>query len=721
MRIKLFPKFLIFITLLSIVPLVIIGILTIDVNQRMLQTEVLEHYTKITTSLAEKIDEKIASIDRRMGFVIATQTQEGAGGLSDYDQIRILRSLLSASDDFIRASIIESSGNEIVASNPQFEKTPPNPQNYLKNKFFCEVKKTKKYQITPLYYEKKSGMDVEHPAIDFYFPFLDNYILKICVSFESISEIVNETRKGKTGYIYIVDKDGKIIFHKDKNRAISFEDVSGEPIVKESLARAGIGSREFCSKNGIEIIGAFAPVKKLGWSVIFQQTKAEAYSTLLKMRRNAIITIGLVLLLAISVAYLLASSLSKPILKVIDISKNVARRDFTKKIKIKTRDEMADLANNFNQMIDELAHYTKMQADELSAIVYSINDGLVLTDEHNKIVLMNNVAAKIFDIARDSADLLFNVIKNDELLSALKYVSERPGVVREVDLTKDRPFFVSISTQIINDPDKNTVVGIIFVLRDVTGEKEIEKMKEDFFHGITHDLRNPLTSMLGFLKFLIDGSVGELNDKQKYFLEIINKSSHRLLGMINDILDVAKLEVGKMELSLINFDIKNTAERVCSGMMSKAIESRIELINEAPSITLSADEGLIERVLVNLVGNALKYTPSEGRVSITAKEISETGVEWGELGMGKEGAVEVAVVDTGEGIPQEYVDKIFDKFQQVTGRSKGGTGIGLTITKYIVEAHLGKIRVESRLGEGSKFIFTIPKNLKKNKSGEICV
>ncbi|MBI5573894.1 MAG: Cache 3/Cache 2 fusion domain-containing protein, partial [Elusimicrobia bacterium] len=593
-------------------------------------------------------------------------------------------------------------GDEVVASNPKFEKSPPVPKNYLKNEFFLEIKKSHKYVIVPIYYEQ------EKPSIDFYFPLANNYILKICVSLDSISEIVDETRIGKTGHIYIVDKAGRIIFHKDKNRAINFEDVSEEPIVKEAILRAMVGSQEFVSKNGIEMIGAFAPVKKLGWSVIFQQTKSEAYSFVYKMRNTATIIIFAVLFLSILVSYILAGSLSKPILKVIDVSKNVAAGDFTKKVVIKSIDEMSDLAVNFNNMITELSHYTKMQADKLSAIVYSINDGLILTDENNKIVLMNNRASEILGIPRDTKESIFDIVKNEMLVSAMKQVYEKPEKVLEIDLSQARPFFVSVSTQIITDPDERKIVGIIFIMRDITGLKEVEKMKEDFFHGITHDLRNPLTSMLGFLKFLLDGSVGPINEKQKHFLDIVNKSSNRLLGMINDILDVAKLEVGKMELSLIRFDIKNLSERVCDSMMSKAIEGKLELsCLQMPSITISADEGLIERVLINLVGNAIKYTSSGGKVTVTAKE--------------KNTDVQIAVIDTGEGIPSEYLDRIFDKFQQVTGKSRGGTGIGLTITKYIVEAHLGKIWVESELGKGSQFIFSIPKGLKKNDKGEICI
>src|SRR3989339_1228858 len=664
----------------------------------MLQTMMLEHYIKITTSLAEKVDDKIGNIDRRMSFVIATQNQEY---LSTFEQMNILRNVLIASDDFARASIIDKSGDEVVASNPKFGKNIYKPKNYLNDKYFLTVKKTKKYQVSPLYYEQNQ------PMIDFYFLLLDKYVLKVSVSLENIAQVVEETNVGATGHVYIVDNNGKIILHKQREMAISRQDVSDEPVVKEAIMKAGVGSKEYISKNGIAMIGAYAPVNKLVWNVIFQQNNSEAYSSMIKMRRNAVITIIIVFLLSISIAYVLAKSLSNPILKIIDVSKRVANGDFSQRVNIKTHDEMHDLAENFSEMINKLSIYTKMQADKLSAIVYSINDGLILTEENNRIVLLNDKAAKILNIPKDSKASLFEIVKNEKLSNALKQISEKPDTIKEVDLSSDKPFIISVSTQIITDPMKKTVVGIIFIMRDVTGAKEVEKMKEDFFHGITHDLRNPLASMLGFLKFLLDGSVGQVNEKQKYFLEIINRSSNRLLGMINDILDIAKLEVGRMELNLKQFDLKETAEKVCDSLMSKAIEGKIKLSSEIISTNITADESLIERVLINLVSNSLKYTFPDGKVTISSKENEEN--------------IEVSISDTGEGIPSEYLDKIFHKFQQVSGRSKGGTGIGLTITRYIIEAHFGKIWVESKLKEGSKFSFSIPKGLKKDEKGEVIV
>ena len=158
---------------------------------------------------------------------------------------------------------------------------------------------------------------------------------------------------------------------------------------------------------------------------------------------------------------------------------------------------------------------------------------------------------------------------------------------------------------------------------------------------------------------------------------------------------------------LKQFDIKDVAVKVCDGLMAKAMEGKIKLSCEMVSMNIVADEGLVERALINLVSNSIKYTRMEGEVKILSKENDKN--------------IEISVVDNGEGIPAEYLDKIFNKFQQVSGRSRGGTGIGLTITRFIVEAHLGKIWVESKLNEGSKFSFTIPRGLKKDEKGEVCI
>jgi signal transduction histidine kinase len=218
-----------------------------------------------------------------------------------------------------------------------------------------------------------------------------------------------------------------------------------------------------------------------------------------------------------------------------------------------------------------------------------------------------------------------------------------------------------------------------------------------------------MTSIRGFVEVLLDGSAGEINEEQKDFLKIIDASSQKLLGMINNILDVAKLETGKMKLALTDFDPKETVERVVKIMEPQAVKSGVKLLSQGLESVpqIRADSDLIERVIMNLVSNAIKFTPSEGRVDIIGQDLPDR--------------IQITVADTGQGIPPDYLEKVFDKFQQAgmgTGE-KRGTGLGLTIAKYGVEAHLGKIWVESEMGKGSRFSFWLPKNLVKNEKGEI--
>jgi len=280
--------------------------------------------------------------------------------------------------------------------------------------------------------------------------------------------------------------------------------------------------------------------------------------------------------------------------------------------------------------------------------------------------------------------------------------------VKEIDLSQGLyRKFIKTGTNIVKT-EKGKNLGVVTVLRDVTLEKEIEKMKEDFVHSITHDLRSPMTSVRGFVEVLLDGSAGKINEEQREFLKIIDASSRKLLGMINNILDVAKLETGKMKLNLTEFDTKETVERVVKIMEPQAVKSGVKLSSQGfdsfPMIR--ADSDLMERVIMNLVSNVIKFTPSEGRVDIIGQDLPDR--------------IQIAVVDTGQGIPPDYLEKVFDKFQQVeTGGEKRGSGLGLTIAKYGVEAHLGKIWVESEIGKGSRFSFWLPKNLVKNEKGEI--
>lgn len=230
--------------------------------------------------------------------------------------------------------------------------------------------------------------------------------------------------------------------------------------------------------------------------------------------------------------------------------------------------------------------------------------------------------------------------------------------------------------------------------------KIISKMKSDFVSAVSHELRTPLTSIKGYASILIEGKAGNIPDFVKERLEKINKHSDGLVRLINDLLDIARIESGKVEMKFETENIKDIVENVADLLSPQIKEKQIRLTLEIPDTLAKVciDHSQIERVLINLVGNALKFTPEKGNITVRAKETNEK--------------IQIDVQDTGIGIPEDAKEKIFSEFYRVDNlinQSLKGSGLGLTLVKYIIEAHKGRIWVESQPDKGSCFSFTLPK------------
>lgn len=230
--------------------------------------------------------------------------------------------------------------------------------------------------------------------------------------------------------------------------------------------------------------------------------------------------------------------------------------------------------------------------------------------------------------------------------------------------------------------------------------KRISKMKSDFVSAVSHELRTPLTSIKGYASILIDEKIGNIPDFVKERLEKINKHSDGLVRLINDLLDIARIESGRIEMKFEAENIKDIVENVADLLSPQIKQKQIELILDIPDSLpkVLIDHSQIERVFINLVGNALKFTPEKGSIAVRGKEAN--------------GYIQIDVQDTGIGIPEDAKDKIFSEFYRVDNlinQSLKGSGLGLTLVKYIVEAHQGKIWVESQINKGSIFSFTLPK------------
>ncbi|MFQ5866694.1 MAG: ATP-binding protein [bacterium] len=709
-KIRLFHKFILIMVVLAVLPLSIVGLRMININRVALQDSILELHTHLAQSLADKIDDYIDNLRGKLSFIITSQK---IAQMSWSEKRVVLKSLLETSDDFVTISIVDIKGEEIIkVYNPKLERKP-RLLNLKEDKLFLKALRGSP-DISSLYY---IGDD---PRLNVAYPLVGEQVIYIVVTLNKLWHKIYSTRIGRTGFAFLVNKEGKIIAHPQKKRAKSFEDATHLAIVQEVLSGKTLGSKEFIDEKGVEMVGAYSPVKRLGWGMIVQQAKDDAYISAIKMKQNAILWIIVSIFGAALVGLLTARGLSRPILNLIVGAEKVAEGDFAHKVVVKTHDELLTLADTFNFMTHKLKEYNDLQIDRIiaektktEAVIYSIADGIVMTDFSGSIVLMNRQAREMLQVSGEEVlgKNLMDYIGDQRIAQSLREIIEQKQktVVREIDLSQG-PYrkFLKTGTNIVKT-EKGKNLGVVTVLHDITLEKEIEKMKEDFVHSITHDLRSPMTSIRGFVEVLLDGSAGEINEEQKEFLEIVDVSSRKLLGMINNILDVAKLEIGKMKLTLTDFDPKETVGRVIKIMEPQAVKSGVKLstqgLESVPKIR--ADSELMERVIMNLVSNAVKFTPSEGSVDIIGQDLPDR--------------IQITVADTGQGIPADFLKEVFDKFQQVGSyqEEKRGTGLGLTIAKYGVEAHLGKIWVESEMGKGSRFCFWLPKNLVKNEKGEI--
>lgn len=373
--------------------------------------------------------------------------------------------------------------------------------------------------------------------------------------------------------------------------------------------------------------------------------------------------------------------------------------------------EAANLISAINRLMLELNAYRAFQLYQVveergkaQALLETITDGVLLIDDRGGLIYCNHAALNLLGIPKISPDVVIpSSVSNSYFLSALTgmLASDEKHLRAElaVPLSEETPDLLKnyriISNQFMLATLKRP--GRVIIIRDITNEKETEEAKETFFHMITHDMRAPLTSIRGFAQLLMQ-ALGP-SPKTDIFLQSILRSAGRLSGMIDDILNTAKLERGNLTLKLDAIDAGALTARIREEVSPAATRKNITLSAPPPpaEIRFMGDTALLERVIMNLLGNSLKFTPPGGSVSLSCRETA--------------GEVYFSVEDTGPGIPESSLTDIFEKYYQMEEHKHMGSGLGLAMCKMAVELHKGRIWAESKPGKGSRFIFTVPKTL----------
>ncbi|MHC4192553.1 MAG: sensor histidine kinase, partial [Planctomycetota bacterium] len=351
----------------------------------------------------------------------------------------------------------------------------------------------------------------------------------------------------------------------------------------------------------------------------------------------------------------------------------------------------------------QLAQRQKRNAE---AIIYSIRDAVLVVDESDKLLMANEAAGQLFGFdfrssKRKSIGELIDPTKS-EFVDFLR--QSRQGRVRhtkrEIGFSKEaqhRTFDCIVSC--VRD-DKDQISGVVAVLHDITREKEISQMKNDFVSHVSHELKTPLASITAYSEMLADGEA-EDEETRKEFYSVIQSQAQRLNRLIEDILNVSRIESGMVKVDKKPVSLTILIEEQLPMIKGYAEEKSIEVVSQKPIVfdQVYADKDMLSQVIVNLLSNAVKYTPAGGSVTIET-EVDETA-----------GIARVTVADTGVGIPEEEVEHVFDKFYRV-GANKNqakGTGLGLNLVKQIVEkVHAGRVFVTSKQGQGSTFGFEVP-------------
>jgi len=398
---------------------------------------------------------------------------------------------------------------------------------------------------------------------------------------------------------------------------------------------------------------------------------------------------------------LLARQITKPLEEITAVARGLAQGQRGRRVNAPSRDEIADLGHAVNQMAEDLeAQLTEISEDRarLQAVLSSMAEGVLVVDQECKILLMNAAIERMFLL--EASDVLgrplIEVLRHRQLHQLVQRVLESGTDQSEevvMSIPEERVFSVQASVS-----EKGGVAAVL-VFHDVSNLKRLERIRKDFVANVSHELRTPLTSIKGYIEALIDGAK---DDPQKCaeFLGIIQKHSDQLNALLADLLQLSTIESGQYQwqrgIVLIPEMIDKAVHLLQPQARKKGQEISTGLAEGVGTLTGDADK--LIQVLINLIDNAIKYTPNGGRIRVEARQ--------------REDAVEIAVSDSGIGIPAKEIPRIFERFYRVDrarSREMSGTGLGLSIVKHIIEAHGGKVSVESQVGKGSRFVVTLPK------------
>jgi two-component system phosphate regulon sensor histidine kinase PhoR len=519
--------------------------------------------------------------------------------------------------------------------------------------------------------------------------------------------------------VTVIDASGRVL-EESAHDPESMENHSNRPEIQQAFA-TGTGSSVRHSKTlDLDLVyGAVRYQPPSGPPVVLRMAVplSQIDSSLVDLRERLLLASLVILLLGGGASLGFSRMFAARVERLKDFSRRVAEGDFRPLPAERPRDELADLAEALNetaQRMDATIRSLSGERNQSSAILRSMVEGVAVIDAHERLVFCNRTFLEILNVDSASSDgrPVIEVVRNSELLGLIRRALQgEEGLQTDIatGFIQQRNFSVTAApvkaleaatpaasgNGAVANPKPS---GAVVVLHDVTELRRLERVRQDFVANVSHEFKTPLTAIRGFAETLLSGALDDAKNNRR-FVTIIRDHATRLDRLTDDLLKLARIEAGKLELEFFPVGLAELIEGCAETTLLKASRKQISLEIEIPPglSSVRGDASLLREVLQNLLDNAVQYSGSGGRIRVTASSGARESV--------------VSVTDTGIGIPLADQERIFERFYRVDAarsREAGGTGLGLSIAKHIVEAHGGRLWVESEVGRGSQFSFSIP-------------
>jgi two-component system phosphate regulon sensor histidine kinase PhoR len=551
--------------------------------------------------------------------------------------------------------------------------------------------------------QTKAGLEARALLVE------DLFLLKMAESdFHKIDALCKELGQKSSTRITLILPDGKVAGDSDELPQ-KMDNHADRPEVTDALA-GHTGSSERYSytlkesrmyvavplKQYDKIIGVLRT--SISMSVVDQAVAA------IQLR----IAMGgfMVAILMAAISLWISRRITRPLERLRIGAKRFARGNLTHKLPLTGSQEISDLAETLNQMaaeLDEKINHVVDQRNEREAILSSMIEGVLAVDTQERLIRLNQTAARLIglDPARAQGRLLQEVVRNLDLQQLVTNVLATQKPQEDEILLHDNgggERYLHAHGTILRDAQEKEA-GALVVLHEVTRLKKLEKVRRDFVANVSHELRTPVTSIKGFVETLLDGAMNNPEELQR-FLQIVATQTDRLNAIIEDLLTLSRIEqeTEKAEIILAPGPIKNVLDTAIEVCQMKASDKNIQIeLNCDETLQAPINPPLLEQAIINLLDNAVKYSPPGQTIHLSANNTDE--------------GVVIQVRDHGCGISREHLPRIFERFYRVDkarSRKLGGTGLGLAIVKHIAQAHGGRASVESTVGEGSVFFIYLP-------------